>query len=73
MQDADRATPQRGLPPMMLRRPYRTSLRRELRVDGSTVWIAEVVDMPWCRGTGSSRMEALRAVRAMMQPRVPMA
>jgi hypothetical protein len=58
---------------MLLRRPYRTSLRRELRMDGSTLWVAEVVDMPWCRGTGSSRMEALRAVRAMMHPRVPMA
>jgi hypothetical protein len=73
MQDAERATPRTGSPPMMLRRPYRTSLRRELGADGETVWIAEVVDMPWCRGTGATRMEALRAVRAVMHPRVPRA
>ena len=73
MDDVDRATPQTGLPPMMLKRPYRTSLRRELGADGETVWIAEVVDMPWCRGTGATRMEALRAVRAVMYPRVPRA
>ena len=71
MQEADRATPRTGLPPMMLKRPYRTSLRRELGTDGETLWIAEVVDMPWCRGTGATRMEALRAVRAVMRPRVP--
>jgi hypothetical protein len=69
MQDADRSTPKSGLPPMMLKRPYRTSLRREQGADGEVVWVAEVVDMPWCRGTGATRLEALRAVGAMMRPR----
>jgi hypothetical protein len=73
MQEAERATPRTGSAPMMLKRPYRTRLRRELGTDGRTQWVAEVVDMPWCRGTGATRMEALRAVRAMMQPRVPRA
>ena len=73
MQDVDRATPRTGSPPMRLKRPYRTSLRRELAPDGETVWVAEVVDMPWCRGTGATRMAALRAVQAVMHPRMPRA
>jgi hypothetical protein len=73
MQDVEQAMSQAGLPRMMLKRPYRTALRRELGTDGRTQWVAEVADMPWCRGIGSTRMEALRAVRAMMQPRVPRA
>jgi hypothetical protein len=55
----------------MLRRPYRTILRREQDSDGTVTWIAEVADMPWCRGVGTTRLEALRAVAAMMKPRVP--
>lgn len=55
----------------MLRRPYRTILRREQDADGTVSWIAEVADMPWCRGVGATRLEALRAVAAMMKPRVP--
>ena len=73
MQEAHRGTSDAGLPPLMLKRPYRTSLRREPGTDGEVIWVAEVVDMPWCRGTGATRLEALRAVGAMMKPRVPRA
>jgi len=68
---ADRADADRRVRAVMLRRPYRTILRREQDVDGNVTWIAEVADMPWCRGAGATRLEALRAVAAMMKPRVP--
>src|SRR3954452_2373848 len=55
----------------MLRRPYRTILRREQDADGAVTWIAEVADMPWCRGVGTTRLQALRAVAGMMKPRGP--
>jgi len=67
----DRATAEDRVPAVMLRRPYRTVLRREQSESGEVTWVAEVGDMPWCRGVGATRLEALRAVAAMMKPRVP--
>jgi len=48
-----------------LLRHARTVLSRGTDRAGKVVWVAEVPDMPWCRATGSSRVEALDRVREM--------
>jgi len=51
--------------PVTLLRHCRTVLSRKTDQRGKVVWVAEVPDMPWCRATGSSRIEALDRVREM--------
>ncbi|HEX5763312.1 MAG TPA: hypothetical protein VFY04_09350 [Solirubrobacterales bacterium] len=51
--------------PLTLLRHTRTVLSRKTDPAGKAVWVAEVPDMPWCRATGSSRVEALDRVREM--------
>lgn len=36
---------------------------------GKPVWVAEIPDLPSCRATGSSRIEALDRVREMAEDR----
>jgi hypothetical protein len=55
--------------PVTLLRHCRTVLSRKTEPDGKAMWIAEVPDTPWCRATGSSRIEALDRVRAMGERR----
>ena len=55
--------------PVTLLRHYRTVLSRKTDPRGKVTWIAEVPDMPWCRSTGSSRIEALDRVREMGERR----
>lgn len=51
--------------PVTLLRHARTVLSRKTDPAGKVVWVAEVPDMPWCKATGSSRVEALDRVREM--------
>lgn len=51
--------------PVTLLRHARTVLSRKTDPAGKVVWVAEVPDMPWCKATGSSRIEALDRVREM--------
>lgn len=51
--------------PVTLLRHARTVLSRKTDPAGKVVWVAEVPDIPWCRATGSSRVEALDRVREM--------
>lgn len=51
--------------PVTLLRHARTVLSRKTDPAGKVVWVAEVPDIPWCKATGSSRIEALDRVREM--------
>lgn len=55
--------------PVTLLRHCRTVLSRKTDPGGKVVWVAEVPGMPWCRATGSSRIEALDRVREMGERR----
>jgi len=55
--------------PVTLLRHCRTVLSRKAEPDGKVMWVAEVPDLPWCRATGSSRIEALDRVREMGERR----
>jgi hypothetical protein len=55
--------------PVSMLRHYRTVLSRERDSSGGAVWAATVTDMPGCRATGSSRIEALDRVREMAERR----
>jgi predicted RNase H-like HicB family nuclease len=53
-----------GIPISLLRR-CRAVISRTADPSGRSVWVAEIPDLPSCRATGSSRMEALDRVREM--------
>jgi hypothetical protein len=54
---------------MTLLRQCHTVLSRKVDSRGKVVWVAEVPDMPSCRATGSSRIEALDRVREISRRR----
>jgi predicted RNase H-like HicB family nuclease len=59
---------QTGIPLTLLRR-CRAVISRMAEETGEAVWVAEIPDLPSCRATGSSRMEALDRVREMAERR----
>lgn len=59
---------QAGIPLSLLRR-CRAVISRMTDEAGKAVWVAEIPDLPSCRATGSSRIEALDRVREMAERR----
>lgn len=57
-----------GIPVSLLRR-CRAVISRKTDPSGRSVWVAEMPDQPFCRATGSSRMEALDRVHQMAERR----
>lgn len=55
--------------PLSLLRCCRAVISRMTEESGRAVWVAEMPDLPSCRATGSSRMEALDRVREMAERR----
>jgi hypothetical protein len=53
--------------PVGLLRCCRAVISRKTDPSGKAVWVAEMPDLPFCRATGSSRMEALDRVRRMAE------
>lgn len=61
--------PQRSGIPLSLLRCCRAVISRMADTSGKAVWVAEIPDLPSCRATGSSRIEALDRVRQMAERR----
>ncbi|HXV04772.1 MAG TPA: type II toxin-antitoxin system HicB family antitoxin [Solirubrobacterales bacterium] len=59
---------QAGIPLSLLKR-CRAVISRMTDEAGQAVWVAEIPDLPSCRATGSSRVEALDRVREMAERR----
>jgi hypothetical protein len=59
---------QAGIPLSLLRR-CRAVISRMTDEAGKAVWVAEIPDLPSCRATGSSRIEALDRVREIAERR----
>lgn len=59
--------PQRSGIPLSLLRCCRAVISRMADTSGRPVWVAEIPDLPSCRATGSSRIEALDRVRRMAE------
>lgn len=57
--------PQCSRIPVSLLRRCRAVISRRADTSGRAVWVAEIPDLPFCRATGSSRIEALDRVREM--------
>jgi hypothetical protein len=57
---------QAGIPLSLLRR-CRAVISRMTDESGRPMWVAEIPDLPSCRATGSSRIEALDRVREMAE------
>lgn len=57
---------QAGIPLNLLRR-CRAVISRMTDESGRPMWVAEIPDLPSCRATGSSRIEALDRVREMAE------
>lgn len=55
--------------PVSLLRRCRMVLSRGTDAAGRVIWIAEIPSVPWCRATGSSRIEALDRVRKIAERR----
>lgn len=55
-----------GIPLNLLRR-CRAVISRRTDDAGRPVWLAELPDLPSCRATGSSRVEALDRVRELAE------
>ncbi len=55
-----------GIPLNLLRR-CRAVISRRTDDSGRAVWLAELPDLPSCRATGSSRIEALDRVRELAE------
>lgn len=60
-----------GIPLSLLRRCRAVISRNTDASDtsGKAAWVAEIPDLPFCRATGSSRIEALDRVREMAERR----
>ncbi len=55
--------------PLSLLRRCRAVISRRTDSAGRPVWLAELPDLPSCRATGSSRVEALDRVRELAERR----
>lgn len=61
---------QAGISLSLLKR-CRAVISRMTDESGTAVWVAEIPDLPSCRATGSSRIEALDRVREMAERASP--